>query len=120
MPFVTAKDKTEIFYKDWGNPSGPVVVFSHGWPLNSDSTSFKVFIWVILREATSAKATKLLSILRLGKPNVLPGQPRLSLHCPRPSRSWSLQSALGWQQHGHLRGRVSRILGEIFSYFAVS
>lgn len=25
----------EIFYKDWG--SGPVVTFSHGWPLNSDA-----------------------------------------------------------------------------------
>jgi len=37
MPFVTTKDKTEIFYKDWGNPSGKPVVFSHGWPLNSDN-----------------------------------------------------------------------------------
>ncbi|KAH7420132.1 non-heme chloroperoxidase [Cadophora sp. MPI-SDFR-AT-0126] len=37
MPFVTTKDKTEIFYKDWGNPTGKPVVFSHGWPLNSDN-----------------------------------------------------------------------------------
>lgn len=35
MPFVTAKDGTEIFYKDWG--SGPPVVFSHGWPLIADA-----------------------------------------------------------------------------------
>ena len=35
MPFVTTSDGTEIFYKDWG--SGRPVVFSHGWPLNSDS-----------------------------------------------------------------------------------
>ena len=35
MPFVTTPDGVEIFYKDWG--SGPAVVLSHGWPLNSDS-----------------------------------------------------------------------------------
>ena len=34
MGFVTTRDGTEIFYKDWG--SGTPVVFSHGWPLNAD------------------------------------------------------------------------------------
>ncbi|WP_329129132.1 alpha/beta hydrolase [Streptomyces sp. NBC_01476] len=34
MPFITAKDGTQIFYKDWG--SGQPVVFSHGWPLTAD------------------------------------------------------------------------------------
>jgi non-heme chloroperoxidase len=34
MDFVTTKDGTEIFYKDWG--SGQPVVFHHGWPLSSD------------------------------------------------------------------------------------
>jgi len=32
---ITAKDGTQIYYKDWGR--GPVVTFSHGWPLNSDA-----------------------------------------------------------------------------------
>jgi non-heme chloroperoxidase len=34
MSTITAKDGTEIYYKDWGE--GPAVTFSHGWPLNSD------------------------------------------------------------------------------------
>lgn len=32
---ITAKDGTQIYYKDWGR--GPVVTFSHGWPLNADA-----------------------------------------------------------------------------------
>src|SRR5204862_555466 len=35
MPYVTTKDGAQIFYKDWGK--GPVVTFSHGWPLNADA-----------------------------------------------------------------------------------
>lgn len=35
MGTITTKDGTEIYYKDWGE--GPVVTFSHGWPLNSDA-----------------------------------------------------------------------------------
>jgi non-heme chloroperoxidase len=35
MSTITAKDGTTIYYKDWGN--GPVVTFSHGWPLSSDA-----------------------------------------------------------------------------------
>src|SRR5688572_7970856 len=31
---ITSKDGTQIYYKDWGK--GPVITFSHGWPLNAD------------------------------------------------------------------------------------
>jgi non-heme chloroperoxidase len=35
MSTITANDGTRIYYKDWG--TGPVVTFSHGWPLNADA-----------------------------------------------------------------------------------
>jgi non-heme chloroperoxidase len=34
---VTTRDGVELYYKDWGPKNGQPVVFSHGWPLNSDS-----------------------------------------------------------------------------------
>ena len=35
MSTITVKDGTTIYYKEWGK--GPVVTFSHGWPLCSDA-----------------------------------------------------------------------------------
>jgi non-heme chloroperoxidase len=37
----TTQDGTQIYYKDWG--SGPVVSFSHGWPLSSDAWEAQMF-----------------------------------------------------------------------------
>jgi non-heme chloroperoxidase len=34
--FITTKDGTQIFYKDWGSKDAQPVVFHHGWPLSAD------------------------------------------------------------------------------------
>jgi non-heme chloroperoxidase len=41
MSTITTNDGTEIYYKDWGE--GPVVTFSHGWPLNADAWDGQMF-----------------------------------------------------------------------------
>ena len=32
---ISSKDGTQLYFKDWGR--GPVITFSHGWPLNADA-----------------------------------------------------------------------------------
>lgn len=41
MHFITTKDNTHIYYKDWG--TGLPVLFSHGWPLSSDAWENQMF-----------------------------------------------------------------------------
>jgi non-heme chloroperoxidase len=43
MPTIRTKDGAKIFYKDWG--TGQPVVFSHGWPLNSDAWDDQLFFF---------------------------------------------------------------------------
>ena len=77
MPFVTADDGAQIFYKDWGADGTPVVL-SHGWPLNADA-------W----EADRA----------------VPRRARPPRDRPRPARSRPVQPDLARQRDGHLRRR---------------
>jgi non-heme chloroperoxidase len=35
MPYITTRDGTQTYYRDWGK--GQPVVFSHGWPLTGDA-----------------------------------------------------------------------------------
>lgn len=41
MSIFTTQEGVDIYYKDWG--TGPVVVFSHGWPLDADSWESQMF-----------------------------------------------------------------------------
>jgi non-heme chloroperoxidase len=43
MSTITTKDGTTIYYKDWGPKTGPVITFSHGWPLSSDAWESQMF-----------------------------------------------------------------------------
>jgi non-heme chloroperoxidase len=36
MTFITTRDGTQIFYKDWGPKDAQPIVFHHGWPLSAD------------------------------------------------------------------------------------
>jgi non-heme chloroperoxidase len=36
MPFITTKDGSQLFYKDWGPKEAQPIVFHHGWPLSAD------------------------------------------------------------------------------------
>ncbi len=37
MPYLQTKDKSALYYYDWGTPAGTPVVLIHGWPLTSAS-----------------------------------------------------------------------------------
>jgi pimeloyl-ACP methyl ester carboxylesterase len=40
MPFVETRDRTRIFYEDWG--TGKPVLLSHGWPMNAGMWEYQM------------------------------------------------------------------------------
>src|ERR1700690_3319392 len=44
MSFITTKDGTEIYYKDWG--AGQPIVFHHGWPLSADDWDTRMLFFL--------------------------------------------------------------------------
>lgn len=45
MSHITTRDGCNIFFKDWGDPKGTPIVFSHGWPLSSDDWDAQMFFF---------------------------------------------------------------------------
>src|ERR1700752_1666476 len=46
MGFISTKDGTQIFYKDWGPKDAQPIVFHHGWPLSSDDWDAQLLFFV--------------------------------------------------------------------------
>lgn len=84
MSFITTLDGAEIFYKDWGQ--GPAVVFSHGWPLNSDAWDEQMLFLAQNGFRTVAHVARRVARLDLPEDlNYLLRAPSRPLHgCPSP------------------------------------
>jgi len=46
MSFISTKDGSSIFYKDWGPKDAQPIVFHHGWPLSSDDWDAQMLFFV--------------------------------------------------------------------------
>ena len=51
MSTITTKDRTQIYYKDWGTRRP--IVFSHGWPLSPTHSRDQMFFWPHVATAVS-------------------------------------------------------------------
>jgi non-heme chloroperoxidase len=45
--YVTTKDGTEIFFKDWGPRNAQPIVFHHGWPLSADDWDTQMLFFLL-------------------------------------------------------------------------
>lgn len=57
MPFIKAKDGTQLYYKDWGQ--GRPIVLIHGWPLDAD-------MWEVQALALASNGFRVISYDRRG------------------------------------------------------
>ena len=73
--YVQTRDGVQLYYKDWGPRHGPVVTFSHGWPLSSDSWESQM---------------------------IFAAENGLSRHRARPPWPRTLEPAVGRKRHGPL------------------
>jgi non-heme chloroperoxidase len=46
MSFITTRDGTEMFYKDWGPKDAQPIVFHHGWPLSADDWDNQMMVFL--------------------------------------------------------------------------
>ncbi len=46
MPFITTRDGTDIFYKDWGPKDAQPIMFHHGWPLSADDWDAQIMFFL--------------------------------------------------------------------------
>src|SRR3954465_1790325 len=46
MAYITTKDGTRIFYKDWGLKDAQPIVFHHGWPLSADDWDNQIMFFL--------------------------------------------------------------------------
>ena len=48
MSFITTKDGSSIFYKDWGPKDAQPIMFHHGWPLSADDWDAQMLFFLHL------------------------------------------------------------------------
>jgi non-heme chloroperoxidase len=46
MPTITTDDRTEIYYKVWGQRDAQPIVFHHGWPLSGDDWDAQMLFFI--------------------------------------------------------------------------
>ncbi len=105
MSTFTTKDGTQIYYKDWG--TGPVVSFSHGWPLSADAWEAQMF-----HLASTAFAASRTTGAATGAP-ASPGTATTWTPTPTTSPSWSGPGPPDAVMVGHSTGggEVARYIG---------
>jgi pimeloyl-ACP methyl ester carboxylesterase len=87
MTTATMKDGAKIYFKDWGI-GGPVVTFSHGWPLTADAWDAQMLFLANhgYREIAMIDAA-MVDRIRRGPATTWTPMPTISPRCSRSSTS---------------------------------